>query len=186
MTTSSATAAPSSSTLSDAPFGAEQHLEAPSTTRHAAADNAGLWSTQGRIGRITYLVRTGIAVLIQFSAFALVAYAAYRAPAHQAQAYALALDVSQFVIGLPCIIFNLLQGKRRLNDQNRSGWLMLLFLIPIISLIPMFMMMFARGSEGDNRFGAQPAAPSANQMTTFWLILGAMLVLGVILGYAMA
>lgn len=46
---------------------------------------------------------------------------------------------------------------RRLHDVERSGWWYLLVLIPLIgALILIFAFFIHRGTEGPNRFGADP------------------------------
>ena len=43
-------------------------------------------------------------------------------------------------------------GIRRLHDIDKSGWWMLVFLIPVIGLI-MLVWMVKKGTGGENRFG---------------------------------
>ena len=47
---------------------------------------------------------------------------------------------------------------RRLHDTNRSGWWLLLDLIPFIGGIILFVWFVRDGTPGDNRFGANPKA----------------------------
>lgn len=47
---------------------------------------------------------------------------------------------------------------RRLHDTDRSGWWMLLLLIPLVGAIILIVWMASRGSAGPNRFGTEPAA----------------------------
>jgi uncharacterized membrane protein YhaH (DUF805 family) len=49
---------------------------------------------------------------------------------------------------------------RRLHDTGRSGWWMLVFLIPVIGLVG-FYFMVKDGDAGDNRFGPDPKAEPA-------------------------
>lgn len=44
---------------------------------------------------------------------------------------------------------------RRLHDTNRSGWLFLLNLVPLLNLI-LLVLMCLRGTPGPNRFGPDP------------------------------
>ena len=46
-------------------------------------------------------------------------------------------------------------GVRRLHDTNRSGWWYLLFLVPLITLVPLYFCT-NDGSKGKNRFGPIP------------------------------
>lgn len=46
---------------------------------------------------------------------------------------------------------------KRLHDRNQSGWFLLLWLIPIIGWLYLFVVIgFLRGTVGDNRFGPDP------------------------------
>ena len=45
---------------------------------------------------------------------------------------------------------------RRLHDIDRSGWWMLILLLPLIGAIVMFVFMCLRGTPGPNRFGQDP------------------------------
>lgn len=47
-------------------------------------------------------------------------------------------------------------GAKRCHDRNRSGWFMLVFLIPIVNLWPIVELYFLRGTKGANRFGPDP------------------------------
>jgi uncharacterized membrane protein YhaH (DUF805 family) len=49
---------------------------------------------------------------------------------------------------------------RRLHDTGRSGWWILIFLIPVIGLVG-FYFMVKDGDPGDNRFGPDPKAEPA-------------------------
>ena len=57
------------------------------------------------------------------------------------------------------VIANLLPlyacGVRRIHDSDKSGWFILLSLIPIIGLY-VFVLLIQDGSKGKNRFGAKP------------------------------
>jgi uncharacterized membrane protein YhaH (DUF805 family) len=45
---------------------------------------------------------------------------------------------------------------RRLHDTDRSGWWVLLFLIPLIGAIVLLIWYCSRGTPGPNRFGPDP------------------------------
>ena len=47
---------------------------------------------------------------------------------------------------------------RRLHDTNRSGWLQLVGLIPLLGWIFLIYICVQKGSSGENRFGADPLA----------------------------
>ena len=57
------------------------------------------------------------------------------------------------------IIVNLIPvyavGVRRIHDSDKSGWLVLISLIPLIGLY-IFVLLLQDGSKGKNRFGIKP------------------------------
>ena len=47
---------------------------------------------------------------------------------------------------------------RRLHDIGKSGWWLLLILIPIIGSIILLVWLIRKGTEGDNQYGPDPLA----------------------------
>ncbi|MGB2833773.1 MAG: DUF805 domain-containing protein [Methylotenera sp.] len=45
---------------------------------------------------------------------------------------------------------------RRLHDTDRSGWWLLISLVPLVGLVLIYFLVIA-GTPGDNRFGTPPA-----------------------------
>ena len=45
---------------------------------------------------------------------------------------------------------------RRLHDTNRTGWWLLILLVPLVGLVVMFVFLCLDGTIGPNRFGADP------------------------------
>jgi uncharacterized membrane protein YhaH (DUF805 family) len=48
---------------------------------------------------------------------------------------------------------------RRLHDQDRSAWLMLLMIIPYLGFLIMLVFMCLEGTRGPNRYGPDPKDP---------------------------
>ena len=48
-------------------------------------------------------------------------------------------------------------GARRLHDMNKSGWMQLLWLIPILGWIYLIYLLAQPGDAGDNQYGSPPA-----------------------------
>lgn len=67
---------------------------------------------------------------------------------------------------------------RRLNDLDRSGWLSLLILVPLVNVILAFYLIFAGGSPGLNSYGPAPAE-NPRGMFLVALIFPAIFVLGI-------
>ncbi|MEM7661155.1 MAG: DUF805 domain-containing protein [Pseudomonadota bacterium] len=56
---------------------------------------------------------------------------------------------------LAAIIPSIAVGVRRLHDTDKSGWLMLLGLIPLVGLVLLFFFC-QRGTQGANTYGEDP------------------------------
>ena len=56
------------------------------------------------------------------------------------------------------LIIGISAGVRRLHDTDRSGWYLLLLLIPLLGPIVLFVLYVIKGTEGENRFGPDPLA----------------------------
>ena len=61
------------------------------------------------------------------------------------------------VFALGVVIPSLAVGVRRLHDTGRTGWLMLLGLIPIANLVLIYFMII-EGDAGPNEYGPDPKA----------------------------
>ena len=64
------------------------------------------------------------------------------------------------IVGLAVIIPGIAVQVRRFHDQDRSGWFVLLSLIPFIGGLAVLVFMFLEGTRGPNRFGPDPKDPA--------------------------
>lgn len=62
------------------------------------------------------------------------------------------------LFALALIIPSLAVGVRRLHDTGRSGWWLLIALIPLIGAIVLLVFFVQDGTPGANRFGPSPKA----------------------------
>ncbi|MCW1381535.1 DUF805 domain-containing protein [Novosphingobium sp. KCTC 2891] len=53
---------------------------------------------------------------------------------------------------------------RRLHDQDRTGWLVLLALIPFLGGFALLVLMCLEGTRGPNRFGPDPKNPAGAEI----------------------
>lgn len=66
----------------------------------------------------------------------------------------------QNIFGLLSFIPGLAVAVRRLHDQDRTGWLLLLVLIPLFGWFALLVLMCLDGTPGPNRYGADPKNPT--------------------------
>lgn len=60
------------------------------------------------------------------------------------------------IVGLALLLPNIAVAIRRLHDRDKSGWWLLLVLIPLIGAIILIVWFVVRGTAGANRFGPDP------------------------------
>lgn len=111
-----------------------------------------VFATKGRIGRLRYLAYT-------FGSYALVGVivAVF-------MAVGLADTASESMVSMIAILvmyagmiaFGVILSKRRLNDLDKTGWLVLALFIPIVGAFFGLYMMFASGTDGSNKYGLAP------------------------------
>ena len=72
-------------------------------------------------------------------------------------ALSIASEMVSGIFGLATLIPSLAAGARRLHDTNRTGWLQLLWIIPVIGWIVVIVFLAQEGESADNQFGAVPS-----------------------------
>lgn len=100
-----------------------------------------IFTTEGRLNRWAYFIQ-GLKVLAILFVGAIITEA-----------------ISGFIGGvvmLAGVIGAWMLGIRRLHDLDRSGWWMLIGLIPYVNFIFSIYMVFFKGTDGYNRYGADP------------------------------
>ena len=88
----------------------------------------------------------------------------------QGGATGLAFGGISVLLYLALIVFALIFGKRRINDLNRSGWLLLLLLVPIVNLFLGIYLIFFKGTDGENDYGPAPV-PNTLGVTVLGLVM---------------
>ena len=62
------------------------------------------------------------------------------------------------VVMLALFLPSLAVYARRMHDLDRSGWWILIFLVPLLNIIMVLVWYTQRGTQGDNQFGPDPLA----------------------------
>lgn len=73
---------------------------------------------------------------------------------------AIGSQVLYYLYLLAVLLPSLAVGARRLHDTDRSGWWLLIGLIPLIGGIVLLVFMCLEGTRGNNKYGADPKAPA--------------------------
>lgn len=77
-----------------------------------------------------------------------------------------ALGLVGAIFALVTFVPNISISVRRLHDLGKSGWWLLLLLIPIVGLVVILYWACLPGDDGDNRFGSNPIDPADEDAVT--------------------
>jgi len=67
------------------------------------------------------------------------------------------IRVAYFFFGLAILIPGITVGIRRLHDTDKTGWLMLICLVPIAGAIALLVLCALAGTPGENQYGSVPS-----------------------------
>lgn len=63
------------------------------------------------------------------------------------------------IFSLAVLVPSIAVGVRRLHDLGRSGWWLLIILIPLIGFLILLFFFVQKGTDGPNEHGPDPLAP---------------------------
>jgi uncharacterized membrane protein YhaH (DUF805 family) len=70
-------------------------------------------------------------------------------------------DVPYLIYSLAVTLPTLAVMVRRLHDTSRSGWWLLIGVVPVVGQIVLLVFLVSRGADGANQFGPDPKAAVA-------------------------
>lgn len=132
-----------------------------------------MFSTQGRIGRLRYLAYSCLLQLVAL--FFIGILAAILIPALGKNTSTSLIFPLVLVLYIPIFAIAFIMAKRRLNDLNKSGWLSLLLVVPLVNLVFALYLLFWPGSTSSNNYGPKPIPNS-------WGLIAAILLPLIIIG----
>jgi uncharacterized membrane protein YhaH (DUF805 family) len=123
---------------------------------------------QGRSRRMEYWMFTLGVVIVEVVLFALfAALGAFRTSDGTPPAMFWPMMIIFGIFGLAIIVPALAVQVRRFHDQDKSGWFVLLGLIPYVGGLIVLVFMCLPGTSGSNRFGADPKGGTGDLSQTF-------------------
>lgn len=133
-------------------------------------------SLSGRIGRLRYLAYCmGLSLLTYPVIFAIFAFSGL----FNGEAPGPLIFIPLALVYIALLVMTFGYMVRRLNDMDQSGWLSLLMLIPLVNVIMVLVLLFARGTAGSNRYGPAPV-PNTKGVVVLALIPLLFAVLGIV------
>ncbi len=136
-----------------------------------------IFAMEGRIGRLRYLAyMMGVSILLMFAiAIPLMILAAILGLGEIGRTILLG------VAYIPVVVFCFALAVRRLNDMNKSGWLSLLNLIPIVNIFVGLWLLCGPGDQGGNQYGPPPVANSGGVIAACIVPLVLFVLMGIML-----
>lgn len=135
-----------------------------------------MFGVSGRLGRVRYLAYSvGVSILVMLIAGGLSA-ATGAAMGEAGMAIGGIIVVLAYVF---LIVYSFMLAIQRSHDFNSSGWMSLLILIPLVSLV----FLFIPGTKGNNDYGPQPP-PNSGGVITVALIVPIIFIIGILAAIA--
>ncbi|MFT4027199.1 MAG: DUF805 domain-containing protein [Novosphingobium sp.] len=75
----------------------------------------------------------------------------------------LGLGFLSMIVALGLFLPSIAAGIRRLHDTDRSGWWLLIVLIPLVGAILLIVWLATKGTPGTNQFGPDPLGGDLSQ-----------------------
>jgi uncharacterized membrane protein YhaH (DUF805 family) len=117
-------------------------------------------SAKGRFGRLSFFAWLLIITIVFYVAFAIFAAAFLLTGSSDAQPTDSMLGglsifgiIVALIIYIAFVYYNFVITIRRLHDVNKTGWLSLLFIVPLVNLFFMIYLSLAKGTQGINKYG---------------------------------
>ncbi|WP_174558221.1 DUF805 domain-containing protein [Acinetobacter bouvetii] len=125
----------------------------------------------GRFGRLSYLGWNGLLLLAVMTLGILSAILLPGFAPEPSQGMSIFPMLLLGIVYIAMIYFSFIFVIRRLHDLNKSGWLSLLMLIPLINLCLAVYLTFAKGDEHENHFGLPRTTKTWEKVLAWFYVL---------------
>lgn len=127
------------------------------------------FAVNGRIGRVRYLAYSmGAGLLMLPLMFLLMGGVGFLTLAGGAEAGAGAGILGSLIVYPLSFAVSIILARRRLHDMNKTGWLSVLVLIPLVNLFAVLWLLFGSGDAESNDFGPAPAPNTTGVIILAW------------------
>ena len=151
----------------------------------AAVYDPKIFSTSGRIGRMRYILYSLMLNAISLGIIGVVFAAMFSIGSDGSKSSMGVMMILYPVVLIPVLVFAIIFAKRRLNDFNQTGWLALLFIIPLVNVILSLMLLFAPGTKASNKYGPMPSDKNAAIINGTAIVLLIIVIAGSVMSSSM-
>ncbi|MEJ2309431.1 MAG: DUF805 domain-containing protein [Gammaproteobacteria bacterium] len=134
----------------------------PTLPGRGGIDTSSPLSPAGRFGRLSYIAWNMVLNVIGYLMLFLLGGNTIMTGADPEATMQFLATGGGMVAGVVSMLWfavHIIFGIRRLHDVDKTGWLMLLIVIPLANLILWIYLLVARGTEGANRFAPHRPTP---------------------------
>lgn len=110
-------------------------------------------TAKGRLNRLRYFKRMLVLGIVEIISTTLISSAFFDASTYDLSTTGYILTAVVFIVIAP---MQYLLFIRRLHDLDKTGWLSLLMLVPVLNALLGLYLLFASGTVGHNQYGADP------------------------------
>ncbi len=135
-------------------------------------------SLNGRFGRLSYIAWYGFLNLITFFAVIALSLAlgifnlsTQSLDSHFIDTLTGLGGLGFLIISVLYFYFNLVIQVRRFHDMNRSGWFILLFIVPLVNIFVFFYLLLGSGTQGINHYGPQRISAIWEKILAWFMIV---------------
>ncbi|MDY6481416.1 DUF805 domain-containing protein [Acinetobacter faecalis] len=135
-------------------------------------------SLNGRFGRLSYIAWYGFLNLITFFAVIALSLAlgifnlsTQSLDSHFIDTLTGLGGLGFLIISVLYFYFNLVIQVRRFHDMNRSGWFILLFIVPLVNIFVFFYLLLGSGTQGTNHYGPQRISAIWEKILAWFMIV---------------
>lgn len=112
-----------------------------------------IYTTEGRLNRLRYFIYSiAWSLISSVVGFILGSIGGLLSSDPESVLVIVPVGIWSFVAGIGSIMIAI----RRLHDLNKSGWFLLIGLIPLVNMIFMLYILLIPGTVGDNQYGEDP------------------------------
>lgn len=126
-------------------------------------DNSNPFSPKGRFGRLSFLAWYMVVTIISYIIMFAVGGAALfmeQDPNVMMEFFSSAGGMIYIFFTIASLIIIIIFIIRRLHDVNKSGWMALLMILPLINIFFLIYLLIAKGDTGANRFAGFRPTPT--------------------------
>lgn len=112
-----------------------------------------IYTTEGRLNRLRYFMYSIVwSIISSVVGFILGSIGGLLSSDPESVLVMVPVGIWSFVAGIGSIMIAI----RRLHDLNKSGWFLLISLIPLVNMIFVLYILLVPGTVGDNQYGEDP------------------------------